>query len=139
MLGHRWSFWATYGWLPKVVGHHCDNPPCIEPAHLFGGTQVDNMRDCVAKGRWGNRVFFGDDHWSHRMPDRVVRGEDHGCHKLTAEQVSEIRGMSCGSIEAARRYGISYTHLKRLRRGVGWSHLERVVVYDEGVSQEQTA
>ncbi len=31
--------------------HHCDNPPCIEPSHLFEGTQADNMHDMLAKGR----------------------------------------------------------------------------------------
>lgn len=42
---------------PKLqVLHRCDNPPCCRPSHLFLGTQSDNVRDCLAKGRAGRRV-----------------------------------------------------------------------------------
>lgn len=44
-------FEAVYGWLPEVVLHRCDNPPCYNPAHLLPGTQADNMRDMARKGR----------------------------------------------------------------------------------------
>lgn len=56
ILAHRLSFWIfrNKGILPyprNVVMHRCDNPRCINPEHLKLGTQEDNMRDCVAKGR----------------------------------------------------------------------------------------
>jgi len=39
----------------KYVCHHCDNPRCVRPSHLFIGTQSENMLDCSAKGRIGRR------------------------------------------------------------------------------------
>lgn len=48
---HRVRFALDHGWLPEVVMHACDNRPCVNPAHLKGGTQLDNMRDMHAKGR----------------------------------------------------------------------------------------
>lgn len=48
---HRISLLLTTGEWPIEVLHRCDNPPCVRPDHLLGGTHTDNMRDAVAKGR----------------------------------------------------------------------------------------
>jgi hypothetical protein len=50
---HRVSFEGAFGPVPDGLNicHHCDNPPCTNPDHLFAGTQKDNMVDCSKKGR----------------------------------------------------------------------------------------
>lgn len=71
------------------VLHHCDNPACINPAHLFIGDAKANSDDKVAKGRQakGERTGWytkpenmsrGDNHYARTHPERLARGERHG-------------------------------------------------------------
>ena len=51
---HRFSFYIANLYYPPVVRHKCDNRKCVNPHHLEGGTQSDNMKDAVKRGRhWG--------------------------------------------------------------------------------------
>lgn len=54
ILAHRHVFGRLVGSIPKglYVLHKCDNPPCVNPGHLFLGTADDNIRDSIAKGRY---------------------------------------------------------------------------------------
>lgn len=62
---HRVSWELTNGPIPPglLICHKCDNPPCINPDHLFMGTQGDNMKDMMKKGRGpkpvGGEIVFG--------------------------------------------------------------------------------
>ena len=53
VLAHRWAYEYFIGPVPWDLNvlHHCDNPPCVNFMHLFVGTQRDNVRDCIEKGR----------------------------------------------------------------------------------------
>jgi hypothetical protein len=57
---HIASWIMHFGPVPEglKVLHRCDNYPCVRPDHLFLGTQVDNMRDCINKGRFSTATMF---------------------------------------------------------------------------------
>ena len=66
VLAHRIAFIMHHGSIPDQlhVLHRCDNPPCINPHHLFAGTNQDNMTDKVTKGR--STSLFGEKNPNYR-------------------------------------------------------------------------
>lgn len=99
--------WILFrGPIPEgmFVCHSCDNPYCVNPAHLFLGTPTDNMRDRDAKGR-------------------QARGERDGNAKLTEDNVRAIR-RSCKSIYAlSDLFGVAPTTIACARNGTTWAHV----------------
>ncbi len=119
---HRFAWEFTHGPIPDGlrVLHRCDNPPCCNPAHLFLGTQADNVADMWAKGRGAK----GDRSGPRRHPERLPRGERHPSAKLTAAQVAEIRAtpMRRGMQRAfARRFGVSEATVSMVVHGKVWT------------------
>ena len=117
MIGaHRAAYELTYG--PVAPGlevcHRCDNPPCVNPAHLFVGTHLDNIADMHAKGRW-------------ESPFKKLRGERNVNAKLTEAKVREIRAWRAAggqyTPEAAARFGLSMSSLHRTATGQTWKHV----------------
>jgi hypothetical protein len=78
LLAHRVAWELTNGPIPKglCVLHKCDNKLCVNPDHLFLGTNKDNTEDMIRKGR--HRCGRGDRHGSKTHPDCVARGDRHG-------------------------------------------------------------
>lgn len=113
-VAHRAAWETLNGPVPAgmLVCHRCDQPSCVNPAHMFLGTPRDNSRDMAAKGRSATQ----------RHPE-IVRGENSSSAKLTAKDVLEIREiMSSGGSSSmlAARFGVSAGHVRRLARGKCW-------------------
>lgn len=74
---HRFSYMVYVGKIPDglFVCHHCDNPPCVNPAHLYAGTAKDNVRDCIARGRFAGNQRGETCHAGHPWTEesRIIR------------------------------------------------------------------
>jgi hypothetical protein len=103
LLAHRVAYELAHGPIPAghFVCHRCDNPPCVNPDHLFAGTPKQNVADMVAKGRAGRR-------------------------KLTAQQVTDIRSRYVkganarhpgNAVELAAEFGVDREYIAQLCRG----------------------
>lgn len=109
---HRYSWELINGPIPRglYVCHHCDNPRCVKPEHLFLGTARDNNMDRQQKGR-GNYDF----------------GERHRDAKLTPSTVIELRQLIAEGVlslrEIGRRFGMSHNSVRKVRDGRSWSHV----------------
>ncbi len=121
------SYLVHHGPIPDgmKVCHTCDVPRCVNPDHLFLGTQADNLKDMGQKGR----------HWAQKDPKRArwniqlvsagsQPGEKNPAAKLTQERVEEIRraradeGLSYSQLVA--RFGVSKSQVARIVKGESW-------------------
>lgn len=107
---HRLSHFIATGESPEVVMHTCDNPWCVNPAHLRGGTMADNNADMREKLR----------------DNRTVRphGAAHHRAKLTEEMVKEIKARPLEKPgKLAAEYGVKSAVVQRIRAGTAWTHV----------------
>ena len=100
---HRYSYELAGAPIPEglSVCHTCDNPACVNPAHLFVGTVLDNALDRNAK-------------------NRQARHEKQGLAKLTEELVSQIRADTGTYKKLAEKYGVGKTAIFRIRHNLTW-------------------
>jgi hypothetical protein len=113
-LAHRIAFLLTHGGFPSkgCACHHCDNPACCNPFHLFDGTLQDNLSDMRAKGRGGHGG---------------AEGEKNRHAKLSATQVQEMRRLY-GSGRYSEKalgalFGIGKSQAHNIISGKQWGHL----------------
>jgi HNH endonuclease len=117
---HRLAFSLSVRAVPAElqVLHKCDNPPCCNPKHLFVGTQGDNIRDCVAKGRYVNCAM--------RSPQLLPRGERQWNSKLTTDNILQMRDMVASGQRlhaVGRIFGVTKNTVQRIVSGRQWSHV----------------
>lgn len=120
---HRYAFQLANGIDPAgfCVCHRCDNPPCVNPAHLFLGTTQDNIADKLAKGR--QRAATGEAHGSKTHPERVAKGSQLPQAKVSEADIPRIRkllrsGKSQASI--GRLCGLSPSMVGKIARREAW-------------------
>jgi len=116
---HRLAWMLAHGPIPPgmFVCHRCDHPPCVNVAHLFLGTNADNVRDMLAKGRNSQ----GEKQRLATETNRPRR-EAAGRAKLTEADVAGIRAaLSAGEMHKtiASLFRVSRTTVGRIFRGVG--------------------
>lgn len=113
---HRVAYIAAGGMIRRgrQVLHRCDNPPCVNPAHLFTGTNDDNVRDRCAKGRSSRSA----------SPGSFGRGEQHVQHKLSWADVHEIRRRyvdgGCTMRSLGAEYNVNHNTIRALLIGRSW-------------------
>lgn len=119
ILAHRFAYELTHGPIPEgmKVCHTCDHIRCINPAHLFTGTQKDNVDDMIAKGRAAG--------WAKDHP----RGSAHGRAKINEDQVREIRVQRARGIPratVAATFGISMVSVDKIVYHETWQHVDPI-------------
>ena len=118
---HRVAWRLKNGDIPKglSVCHHCDNPPCCNPEHLFVGTQRDNNNDRIKKGRSGNRPMHGTAHVLAKLTDLDVINIRKTYKPGTPGRFSEfsIKGL-------AKKYKVAFSLIHRIVKRVSWPHIE---------------
>lgn len=108
VLAHRASYRFFCEEIPEGlhVLHKCDTPLCVNPDHLFLGTDLDNKRDMVEK-------------------KRQAYGVRNARSKITPETVVQVRTMTHLKLrEVSEKFGISIKEASRIRRRETWRHIE---------------
>lgn len=102
---HRVAYELFKGLTPEglFVCHHCDNPSCVNPEHLYAGTRADNARDAVERNRY-----------------RPRRGEANEQVKLTEDAVRDIRTKRMVQSKFAELYGVSQPLISKIQNGHSW-------------------
>lgn len=97
---HRYLYEFYVGPIPdgKIIMHTCDNPPCVNPAHLRIGTKAENNADTARKRRHN----YGLNHWNGRLSDA---------------DIAAIRASDEPRKVLAKRYGVDYSHIWRIKAG----------------------
>lgn len=109
-LAHRFGYRLAYDDLGEgmIVCHHCDNPPCQNPRHMYAGTPATNAADKARRGR---------------VVVTPSPGEQNGRAKLTEEQVVRLRQLRAeGWTQSALalKFGVGQSQVGRIVRGVAW-------------------
>ena len=108
--------------------HTCDNPPCVNTAHLFLGTTRDNALDAKRKGRLNPAMFDGTmpSIGGRARAEHPVQGSAHPMARLTEDDVREMRRLRAEGMtqrELAERFHVNARHVGDIVRREKWAHV----------------
>ncbi|MCA9069460.1 MAG: HNH endonuclease, partial [Planctomycetaceae bacterium] len=114
LRSHRVAYKIFFGVDPleQCVLHTCDNPVCVNPNHLWLGSNADNMRDRHEKGRYNKGG-----------KNEKNTGSKNGGSKLSESQVVEILTSNLNSKQLSKKLYISRKQINAIKRGEQWKHL----------------
>jgi hypothetical protein len=117
------AYYLHHGaWPGQQINHHCDNPSCVNPDHLYDGSQWENRQDTKRRGR----SLTGDRNPTRQHPEWINRGEANGWSKLTEADVRAMRA-AYGAGESPRTIALRYDVNRRTAFGVvtgrTWRHV----------------
>ena len=117
---HRVAWYFAHNrWPVLFILHSCDNPFCVNPAHLSEGTHDDNMKDMVKKGRQA----IGDNNGFRKHPKSRMYGNKNKMTKLTDDEVRRIRYEKGSSYRLAAKYGVHPSTIQRIINGKTRTHV----------------
>jgi hypothetical protein len=127
LKAHRYSYSACVGVIPDglCICHQCDNPTCVNPKHLFLGTNKQNTQDRHNKNRDAKGITSG----AYTHPEARRIGEDNGNAKLSTDIVVAIRSeykphsKDCDQKQLAKKYNISKEQVYRIIHKQNWRHV----------------
>jgi len=106
-IASRVAWKLVHDFIPEGldVCHHCDNPACVNPEHLFIGTASDNLKDSVRKGKLNHQ------------------GEKNSNAKLTSTLVRKIRETNLPQHTLAKMFGVSKSTIYYIQKNITWAYI----------------
>jgi len=110
---HRLAYELAYGKILNnlQVLHSCDVRSCVNPEHLFLGTQLNNLNDMRAKGRGKHKASLGSDHGNAKLTDNDVR------------YIRYKRAKGVSARKLAKKFHLHEATVRRIVRRTAWKHL----------------